>query len=283
MGIKLNEELNKVRIMMGLNENLITERLTDVEEDVDFIYDKFFKEDIDEVQRTGIVTTDMFKTHEMDSNMLKSNEAREANIMTLKKFKTPVTIFINKRFSHNIDNFYSFKDNIISIGISRGAVEYALDDHGGDIQKAADGLPLKLKVTFKQQFTEEKIKGSIHHELAHWIDETFNKNSVSRAVDRYNMLAQKKKRQKNAAEGSGTDINFEYIERQGQIHNIKQLYNKHKEQWDKLTFKEMLELSPALDTIYYILGDKNLRDKWVRLIKQRMYREGLLGKNMLDT
>jgi hypothetical protein len=283
MGIKLNEELNKVRVMMGLNENLITEKLTDVEDDVDLIYNKYFKKDIDEVQRTGIVTNDMFKTDQTDSNILISNEAREANLVTLKKFKTPVTIFINKRFSHNIDNFYSFKDNIISIGISRGAVEYVLDDHGGDIQKAADGLPLKLKVTFKQQFTEEKIKGSIHHELAHWIDQTFNNDSVSRAVDRYNMLAQKKKRQKNAAEGSGTDINFEYIERQGQIHNIKQLYNKHKEQWDKLTFKEMLELSPALDTIYYILGDKNLRDKWVRLIKQRMYREGLLGKNMLDT
>lgn len=283
MGIKLNEELNNIRVMMGLNENLITEKLTDVEDDVDLIYDKYFKKDIDEVQRTGMVTNDMFKTDQTDSNILISKDAREANLMTLKKFKKPVTIFINKRFSNNIDNFYSFKENIISIGISRDALEYALDNHGGDIQKAADGLPLKLKITFKQQFTEEKMKGSIHHELVHWIDQTFNKDSVSRAVDRYNMLVQKKKRQKKAAEGSGTDINFEYIERQAQIHNIKQLYNKHKEQWDKLTFKEMLELSPALDTIYHMLGDKNLRDKWIRLIKQRMYREGLLGKNMLDT
>ena len=283
MGIKLNEELNNIRVMMGLNENLITEKLTDVEDDVDLIYDKYFKKDIDEVQRTGIVTNDMFKTDQTDSNILISKDAREANLMTLKKFKEPVTIFINKRFSNNIDNFYSFKENIISIGISRDALEYALDNHGGDIQKAADGLPLKLKITFKQQFTEEKMKGSIHHELVHWIDQTFNKDSVSRAVDRYNMLVQKKKRQKKAAEGSGTDINFEYIERQAQIHNIKQLYNKHKEQWDKLTFKEMLELSPTLDTVYHMLGDKNLRDKWIRVIKQRMYREGLLGKNMLDT
>lgn len=279
---RLTEELNKVRIMMGLNENLITERLTDVEEDVDFIYDKFFKEDIDEVQRTGIVTTDMFKIHETDSNILKSNQAREANLSTLKKFKKPVTIYINKKFSHGFDNFYNYKDNIISIGISRGALEYALDDHRGDIQKAADGLPLKLKVTFKQQFTEEKIKGSIHHELAHWIDQTFNNDAVSRSVNRYNLMVHKKKRHKNAPEGSGTDINFEYMERQGQIHNIKQLYNKHKDRWDKLTFKEMLELSPALDTVYHTMGDKNLRDKWIRLIKQRMYREGLLGKNMFD-
>ena len=279
---RLTEELNKVRIMMGLNENLITERLTDVEEDVDFIYDKFFKEDIDEVQRTGIVTTNMFKIHETDSNILKSNQAREANLSTLKKFKKPITIYINKKFSHGFDNFYNYKDNIISIGISRDALEYALDHHRGDIQKAADGLPLKLKVTFKQQFTEEKIKGSIHHELAHWIDQTFNNDAVSRSVNRYNLMVNKKKRHKNAPEGSGTDINFEYMERQGQIHNIKQLYNKHKDQWDKLTFKGMLELSPALDKVYYTMGDKNLRDKWVRLIKQRMYREGLLGKNMFD-
>lgn len=266
----------------NLNENLITERLTDVEEDVDFIYDKFFKEDIDEIQRTGIVTTDMFKIHETDSNILKSKVAREANLSTLKKFKKPITIYINKKFSHGFDNFYNYKDNIISIGISRDALEYALDHHRGDIQKAADGLPLKLKVTFKQQFTEEKIKGSIHHELAHWIDQTFNNDAVSRSVNRYNLMVNKKKRHKNAPEGSGTDINFEYMERQGQIHNIKQLYNKHKDRWDKLTFKGMLELSPALDKVYYTMGDKNLRDKWVRLIKQRMYREGLLGKNMFD-
>ena len=104
---RLTEELNNIRAMMGLNENLITERLTDVEEDVDFIYDKFFKEDIDEIQRTGIVTTDMFKIHETDSNILKSNQAREANLSTLKKFKKPVTIYINKKFSHGFDSFYN--------------------------------------------------------------------------------------------------------------------------------------------------------------------------------
>jgi hypothetical protein len=35
--------------------------------------------------------------------------------------------------------------------------------------------------------------------------------------------------------------------------------------------------------VYQTTGDKNLRDKWVRLIKMRMRREGLLGKNMVNT
>lgn len=282
---KLTEEINKIKKIMGINESedLLTEKLVDVEEDVDYLYDTYFKEDIDEIQRTGIITPSMFNIHTIYSDTLKSKEAIDATLASIEKFGRPATIFINKKFSHGINNFYSTKENIIAIGVGRQAVEYALDMHNGDVEKSANGLTNNLKFQFKQEFTEEKIKGSIHHELVHWYDEMMHNNTISKNLDRYGKEAKKNRRQKNAAEGSGRDINFEYIERQAQIHNVKQLYNKHKDKWDTITFKEMISLSPPLHMVYQTTGDKNLRDKWVRLIKQRMHREGLLGKNMVNT
>ena len=49
----------------------------------------------------------------------------------------------------------------------------------------------------------------------------------------------------------------------------------------ELSFFDMLNLSPSIGRVYNLLrvNQDNLR-KWVRAIKTRMYREGLLGRKM---
>lgn len=278
--MNLNEHINKMRLMMGLNETLITEKLTDIDDDVDFIYDAFFKRDIDRIKETGRVTRDMFKEYTIDSSMLKSDLAVKANDLV------PVVITINKRYSHNVDNFFDFQKNIVGISIRHDAVEIALE-FGGDIEEAANNIAKDEmnRSHFKQEFTEEKIKGSIHHELVHWIDNTLNKGSVKTSKYRYNDAVKKQKMRQNTPGSAGetyvTDINFDYTERQAQIHNIKQLYNKYKDSWDELTFNDLLNYSPVLGSVYRRLKP-DLRDKWIRFTKQRMYREGLLGKKMYN-
>jgi hypothetical protein len=70
------------------------------------------------------------------------------------------------------------------------------------------------------------------------------------------------------------------MEIQGQIHNVKQLHNKYNDIWDTLTFSDLIKYSPTLRTISNELkGD--IKTKWVRDLKTRMHREGLLGKNMV--
>jgi hypothetical protein len=71
------------------------------------------------------------------------------------------------------------------------------------------------------------------------------------------------------------------MERQAQIHNIKQLHNKYKDIWDTLTFNDMMELSNALKATMTSLPDA-LRKQWVKDTKMRMYREGLLGVKMIN-
>ena len=65
------------------------------------------------------------------------------------------------------------------------------------------------------------------------------------------------------------------------IHNIKQLFNKHKNIWNEISFQDMLEMSPALSNINNKLTGE-IRLKWRKELKLRMNREGLLGKNMTN-
>jgi hypothetical protein len=46
----------------------------------------------------------------------------------------------------------------------------------------------------------------------------------------------------------GVPVIASKMEIQGQIHNVKQLKNKYENNWDNLTFVEMLRLSPALNS-----------------------------------
>ena len=50
----------KVLIKKLLREGLLTEKLTNVDADVDMIYDKFFRKDIDRLNKTGIITNELF-------------------------------------------------------------------------------------------------------------------------------------------------------------------------------------------------------------------------------
>jgi hypothetical protein len=76
-------------------------------------------------------------------------------------------------------------------------------------------------------------------------------------------------------------INAHPLEIQAQIHNIKQLHNKYSDQWDTLSFEDMLHMSPSLTSTYRSLP-YGLKIKWVKNIKMRMFREGLLGKRMFN-
>jgi len=249
-------------IKQKLYERLVTEKLTDIDDDVDLIYNMYFKNDIEEIQNTGVARTTMFKSDKTNTSILKSKECVEAD------YKNRCEILIN----HGINYYNPFK-KIISISINKNALNVIFNNNGNLID-AINYLPDEQKKMFKTEFTEEKIKGSIHHELTHWIDDTMHNEHIKNKISKANEFG-------NYNPDSDSMITSK-IEIQGQIHNIKQLYNKYKDIWDKLTFKEMIELSSSLTSIYNKL-DYDMKKQWLRDIKIRMDREGLLGKNMANT
>jgi hypothetical protein len=65
----------KLLIKKLLRENLLSEKLTDVDTDVDLLYDKYFKNDIDTIEKTGLITRDMFEQFEIDTSILTSPDS----------------------------------------------------------------------------------------------------------------------------------------------------------------------------------------------------------------
>jgi 8-oxo-dGTP pyrophosphatase MutT (NUDIX family) len=245
----------------SINETLLTEKLANVDEDVNMLYDLYFKDDIDEIQRTGIITKEMFQKTETNTSILKTEESVKAHEMN------PCKIKVNLR-----PNAYNPVEKWISISVNPNALNFVLSDFNGDIQKGNEYLKgddnhNRLPI----EFTEHRIKGGIHHELAHWIDDTLNNEHLNKMIVKRN---ERTKPVKNPV-----PINATTIEIQGIIHNIKQFYNLHKDTYDNLTLSDLFKNIPSLNVVLKQLKSPFL-EKWLKDLVVRMNREGLLGKNM---
>ena len=208
----------------------------------------------------------MFQEGVYSTRKLQDSESIEVNKLN------PCFIKINDKTGPG--NYYKPSNSEISLSINFNAVKYVLGEFNGNLKNAIDDCyTIQEKKNLKSEFSEEKIKGSIHHELAHWVDDTLHNQHIHKRLI--------KAKEAGTRNLGGLPINATNMEIQGQIHNIKQLHNKYKNIWDTLNFTEILSYSPALSYINRSLTGDN-RKKWVRDIKTRMYREGLLGNNMVN-
>lgn len=258
--LDLNESKNMIKNI--LTESLITEAIFNIDDDVDMIYDTFFKEDLEQLLTTRKLSNGMFYPTITDTRILSNPLCVEANE------KNPSRIFINAK---DKGNTYNPNTNVISITVSIAAIDF-IKANNNNLDEALDNLDDQYVRQFKSDLSEEKIKGSIYHEFSHWLDDTFHNRKVKRAVDKF--IAKGKKVGKN-----NMPIDADKLEIQAQIHNIHQLKRKYGDIWDELTFDEMMDKSITIKVVYKMLPLK-YRDRWVRDLKTRMYREGLLGKKM---
>lgn len=243
---------------------LLAESLATIDEDVNWIYDKFFRADIEELSRTGIITFFMFGEQEISSADLKTELCKQAHR------ENPVRILINSDSSGG--NLYSPTLQYVSITVNWNAANYARHHFNGDVREAHANLAGRQKEMFNTEFTEERIKGTIHHELAHWVDDSLHAKHIQKRID---WATKNKKRDLSKK----VPINLDPIEIHAQIHNIYQLKNKFPEKWDSMTFDDMISYVPSLMIISSELSPDHLKE-WKKLLKKRMHREGLLGKRM---
>jgi len=265
-----NKQLIREFVKDILNESFkknLNERLMDLDDDVDLLYEEFFTQDIEELKKTNIVTSSMFKKGMFHTSGLNSNLAKKAHKLN------PCKIFVN-----HLGNFYTPLKNEIHLSVSKEALNYTIKNFDGNVKQAS--FALKNYSTEHQyrnyltEFTEEKIKGSIHHELVHWVDDTLHNRHINQRATKVGEGGSEDMTKK------GIPINADKMEIQAQIHNIHQLKRKYYDVWDDLTFNELLNKSVVLSVVNKQLKS-DINTKWKQNLKRRMYREGLLGKNMI--
>ena len=241
-----------------LRENLLGERLTGIDIDVDMIYNKYFKSVIETIEKTNQLSLSMMERITTSTSVLTSPDSVKCNQMN------PCKIIINSG-----TNYYQPSTSSIGIGFNRNAFIYVIEDCGGNLRNASEEA---INIGLLGEFTEEKLKGSIHHELVHWIDDTLNNRHITKKLNRASELGTK--------DFKGVPSTASKFEIQAQIHNIHQLYKKYHDSWNELSFDDMLNLSSVLKTINNHLKEP-FKAKWRREIKTRMNREKLLGAKMI--
>jgi len=258
----------------------LTESLLEVDKrDIDFLFKPFkpwlkkFKELVDNRDSDGIYS--LFKSmYSLPSNEhkdvqyikkyrskdLKSKEAKLAH-----KVK-PIDIFIG--FPIHSSAYYA-DDKYIMAGISivQSMAEFRLID-------ITSSNPFK---DVKEEWSEVKIKASIRHELTHWLDDTKHNLFITKNVKRAADIISKKGYKEGilSMKGNKPHMYLTPQEINAMIHSIAELKEIYSEKWDKMTFDDMISLTPALSVL-----NKELGYKWRKEIKKRMARENLFGKKM---
>ncbi|WWT39344.1 hypothetical protein [Microcystis phage Mel-JY01] len=174
-------------------------------------------------------------------------------------------------------SYYDAVNKIIQISINYSALRHLYSSE--TIEDAISRLPLqRQKKVFPKEFTPERIKATISHELSHWIDDSIHNNFIN------NLLINKQKFGYDWMQMLGVkNVNMTYFEIQGQIHGIKEARRKHLKKWDTMTLADLFNIYPSLDNIHEKLSDMHgyeISKLWQTNLVRRMAREGLLGKNM---
>jgi hypothetical protein len=236
---------------------ILKEATFDLQIDVDWIYNEFCKSTID------AILNDEWDGHcpmsRISTKMLRSEDAIKAHALN------PSHITIN---GFNGAAYYP-RTNSISLGINRLALDF-IKKYNRSLEDAMSVLSPSQKKSIKLDISPQTVKGTIYHELAHWVEDSNYRNVEMHLIRQQNTPYSKRKSDYN------TPVEINAI-----IHQIVLLKNEFSTEWDNLTFREMLDKDRFLSTIEKYLKPEEY-SKWCRTIATRMAREGLLGKNMRD-
>lgn len=256
-------------------QKFLNERTFDIDNDVDYLYNEFF-EIIGTWQKKNkrhaiqeFLRNHYFEVASFDSSDLKSKECKLAHELN------PVKIYL--KYDSKTGSFYSPTKSKIHISIPPSAMFLILDK---DI-KELEGFfsTIRQKERFWNEFSEHKLKGSIYHELSHWLNDTLHNFNITKimkkAVDSPSHAGELMK-------FGASSVSLSNMELDAQIHAMKELKKKYALIWDNLDLFDVAILNSSFHSIFSTAvqaGEKDYKKYFKSLIK-RLNRENLLGKNM---
>ena len=250
----------------------LQEAVFELDQDVDMIYDKAFDHIIQAIQNN--IWDGFYNPPELlgTSAILVSPECKQAHKIN------PIKIITSKK-----GNFYSPQGEYISVSMNMQALDLLKmfignPDPMGD---AIEQLPMNQHKRFKTEFTSHRVKGSIHHELSHWLDDTLHNSHIRNRLQTAHELPNKVAT-KHFNQGE-EHVDLSKFEMNAQLHAIMQIRKDDLEMWNLYSFEEMIQQNASL----YYLSDEFKKigkyEQWKKYLLKRLAREHLLGQEMHRT
>ena len=253
---------------MRFNRYLL-EKIANISIDVNNIYNKYFAEFVKAVDKQDtkklkvMVGKKIFG--KINSSELKSPDAIKSHKVN------PVDIYLGV---DKAGSYYNFVNKVIFISANFPATKF-LVDYEFDL-----GLLSKpfQRSTILRELSEISIKGSISHELAHWVDDSFYNHS-----ERFKPFFSKNRESvaRTFTKGKTENINLTNFELNACIQSFDEIKRAmSQKEYDKLTFIDVITLKPSLGYLFSTIGKKEEYDWYIKKFIKRLNREGLLGKSM---
>lgn len=261
--------------MNSFKEYYLLEKTFNINQDVDYIYNKCFKQIIKDLNSgkcryTYIVHEMMITSAELPSTL--SQKAHKLN-----------PIYINTG-SFSDGSYYMPLRSKMQISLNSSAIHH-LKTWNGNVKQASEVLSDYYRPIFTEDVSGGTVQSSIYHELSHWLDDTLHNNFISKNMSELQKIKdptakqkfEKKifKLKKNTANIASSKMEINAV-----IHGIKAAKKKYKNVWDSISLKQLLAYVPTVQASFTHITNVNERKKWLHELLRRMARENLLGKNM---
>lgn len=268
-----------MRISELFQQQILNEALTDIDDAVDLIYDVYFRKTVEAIR------ADKFSPQLVAPRDIPARQFENVIIKRLRgwsKMKeawdvNPVNFTINSPSG----NSYVPSTRHINLSLNPRALSLLKPPYSstGSVRELDQLLSKDDVRKWFNDISEAKVKGSINHELAHYIDDTLNGQHIRRRLSRLEFKGATNPKAYRQYTGGFDDVYVSDIEIEAQIHNVYQLKRQYAAKWNSLTFTEMLFLDPSLIATYDRLKRKNQRELeiWKKKMRARMARENLLG------
>ena len=267
---------------MRFKKYLLTEKTYRIGADVDLIYKKTFakyekifkkgdfRKFIKAVQSADNVGNGKFGFGVIKSSELKSRDCRIAHDLN------PIKIQCGLLGG----NFYKPKTKTIQVSLNSNAVNLIILQKAKSIDDILSILGSSNQIErFNSEFDAKSLKGSIYHELSHWINDSIHNFHITKMLKKASELDKISILQRD-----GSNLFTDY-EIDAQVHAIKQLKREFNKSWDLLSWQDIIQIKPSFIVIKQQLKrstPKVQKDYHKRMIK-RSNREQLLGKLMQKT
>ena len=267
---------------MRFKKYLITEKTFAIGADVDLIYKKYFKKVIDTFNKKDIkVFRKLMKKHEDgmayafgfdSSHMLKSKKCKEAHKLNPVYIHSGVftdgSSYSPKRTGYDARVSLSLNHNVVELILSMGLEKLQMNfDDDNTFER------------FKGEMSASSIKGTIYHELSHWLNDTLHNQNINKRLT-------KSRETHNPAIIKRFDkVNFTDFELDAQVHALKQMKRDYRKDWDKLSWYDIVQRKSFFDVWFKQLKSSSpkVQKKMHQLMIKRLNREKLLGKKMKTT